>query len=511
MGYDFFSLEGYLVVVAEKPSVAKELANAIAKRLGKRAEWDGKSGYRVNSDCWVTFTGGHIIELGLPEDYLGYDSTHQNAFEYLPLVPDVLERRPRIMRTEAGYPIIENGQYVTDPHFNKLKSELCRADSIVNAGDIGREGQLIFDSLLTACEIEPTGNAVYRLRIIDHLNHTVILDALCDMSLNGAVEWQASGSAAKCRQEADWLLGFNMSRAYQTIFGNQRIAIGRLKSVVLSILCRRKDEIERFIPTTFYSPVVVLQDGSELTWRARLSYEGQPGFDKEGRIIDKNVCRQIVDRINQGINGRVLRVISRNISTPPPLPFNKATLEIEGSKRFGMTIDEISEISQKLYLKNLISYVRTDCQYIPETVLTGARELMANLSPAYRVLMSGANSSLHPESFSDSKIGANEHHGIIPTGQLSKDLDDDEKKVFDLVVERFAQQFYPDYECRVFGFDIQFGNDIFSSERLFEPVKLGWVGNNAFENRESILSMLDDELFVQIDDKIETICEVEQN
>lgn len=511
MMVNFFKLEGYGVVIAEKPSVAKDIAFAIAKEIGGRAEWDGSSGYKLKNGCWVTYTGGHIVELGLPEDYLGFDSTNQNAFEYLPLIPEFLERRPRILRTDSGSPLIDNGQYVTDPHYLVLKREMQKADFIVNAGDVGREGQLIFDSLVQSCGLDCKGDRIYRVRIIDQLNLQVIASALCEMTSNGDPIWQASSAAAKCRQEADWLLGFNMSRAYQTIFGNQRIALGRLKCVVLSFLCLRKKEIEEFKPTTYYQPIVILADGSELKWRARIEYEGQFGFDHDGRIVNKDVCEQIISRINQGIQGRVLRVISRNVKTPPPLPFNKATLEIEGSKRFGMTVDEISNISQNLYLKKLISYVRTDCQYIPESVLTGARDLMASLSPAYRALMSGANSTIHPASFSDAKIGNNEHHGIIPTGQLSKDLEEGEKKVFDLVVERFAQQFYPDHECRVFGYDVQFGSDVFSSERQFELVRTGWAGNNSFENRESILAMLDDELFIQFDDKIETICETEHN
>lgn len=496
---------GYTVIIAEKPSVAKDIAWVLAKQQGGRATWDGVAGYRMPNNDWVTYTGGHALELAVPEVYLECNTHAVNAFDYLPVLPEQFVRLPRKLPPPAWSNVGEE-----DPQFGFITKELVIADRIINACDKGREGQLIFDTVLIACGIDPTAGHIWRASIVDQINPQAIAEGFRTITPNGQANWQNARMSAQCRQEADWLFGMNLSRAYQALLEHKNIAMGRVKNVVLAIIAGRQKAIDSFIPVARFRPVVTMADGSEMTWRGRIGCEGKNGFDHEGNIINRAICQSIVDRINSGLQGRVIRAVSHRASKPPPLPFNKATLEIEGSLRFGARLNEISEAAQKLYDKKLISYVRTDCQYMPESVLQGAREIIADLSPAYRALMSGANSARHPSSVSDKMIADNEHHGIMPTGNLPpKDLTELERGVMDMVAHRFAIQFYPNYECQVNGFDAVFGDDVFSSTREVVPIHFGWTSAYQPAPNDEIANEMEFDINLQLNELIERVDDIE--
>jgi DNA topoisomerase-3 len=160
------------------------------------------------------------------------------------------------------------------------------------------------------------------------------------------------------------------------------------------------------------------------------------------------------------------------------MPFTKTTLEMDASQRLSIPMEDVTEAMHNLYLKHrLISYIGTDCPYIPETMLLEARGIMAGLSPMFGKVMRGANAGAHPASVDDAKIGENEHHAIVPLGTLpasGRDLSSAEREVFEMVTHRFAAQFYPDFEYDVTTVEAAFGDDVFVADST-QVVRYGWT------------------------------------
>lgn len=459
----------FTVAVAEKPSVAKEIANYLASKQGGRAVFEKDVGYRLPNGDYVTYTVGHILEMEMPDAYLPAEQRGADPLTYLPIFPAAHKYRPRSKRNKDNSISMRDGKPVPDPLYLTLEKLLKKADVIWNCGDIGREGQLIMDELFEHLGLDPCSPHIKRIKIVD-LNPKGIEQGFKAMLPNASS--RALGLAGRARQEADWEVGMNASRAFWSVVGDMRVALGRIKTTVLSMVSERCQAIENFKPVQYYVPIVTMTDGLEMRWKARPGAEGTPGFDAQGRIISKEIAEQIVSQINAGLQGRVQGVRRSRKNKAPPLPFSLATLQSTGSKRLGMTVEEVTRAAQTLYERHkMISYVGVECQYLPESALNEARSIMANLSPMFNRVMSGANSALRPKSFDDGKL--DEHHAIMPTGVVAPGLSEQEKAVFEMVSRRFAAQFYGDFEYNSLGVDVDFGADQFSAAGT-EVVKLGW-------------------------------------
>lgn len=461
----------FTLSIAEKPSVAKEIARWLAEKQGGRANFEQNVGYRLPNGDVVSYTAGHILEMEMPDAYLTAEQQNADPLTYLPIFPTQFKYRPRCERNKDGSPKVRDGKPVPDPLFVNLEKMLKKADVIYNCGDIGREGQLIMDELFTFVGLDPSSPRIQRVSIVD-LNPKGIAEGFAKIGPNGAPKWRNSGIAGRARAQADWEVGMNASRAYWSVVGDRRVALGRIKTAVLAMVTARCEAIENFKPVQYYVPIVTLHDGLELRWKARPGSEGTPGFDQSGRIISKDLADQIVERINAGLQGMVTRSKKDAKRVAPPLPYSLATLQATASKRLGLTVEEVTRAAQTLYERHkMISYVGVECQYLPETALAEARHIMSELSPMFQRVMAGADASRHPASFNDSKL--DEHHAIMPTGTVASGLTDAEKGVFELVARRFAAQFYDHYEYNAFALDMVFGNDEFGANGR-EPVKMGW-------------------------------------
>jgi DNA topoisomerase III len=464
------------VIIAEKTAVAKEIASFLVRRHGGRLQVE-EGGYRLPNGDFVTYTNGHMIELMPMDAYLTPAQLDQDPMEYLPVFPGPHKRVPRAGRKSDGTLLASDLGPIPDPLFKVIEREVRAADVIVNAGDIGREGQLVMDALFIHLGLDPCSPKILRAILVD-MHESALARAFDNLMPNGDVRWQNSGAASKARQEADWELGINASRAYQSLLGDRSVAVGRLKGVILWMVAQRERVIAKFHPVKYYTPVITLDDGTELRWKARPGAENTPGFDGEGRIISEEVAKAIVDKINAGLAGRYTKAGSRRIRRAAPLPFTKTTLEVDACRKLGIPMEDVTEAMTNLYLKHkLISYIGTDCPYIPETMLKDARNIMAGLSPMFGKTMRGANASMHPDSIDDSKIGQNEHHAIVPLGVLpatSKDLTDAERAVFEMISNRFAAQFYPDFEFDATSVEVAFGDDLFGAQST-QVVSNGWT------------------------------------
>lgn len=464
------------VILAEKAAVAKEIASFLAQQQGGRSRRED-CGYRLPNGDFVGYTNGHLIDMAPIDEYVGAEHTWSDPFDYLPVMPLVHKRAPRPLRAENGAIIVRDGVAVPDPLFLVIQREVQAADIIINAGDKGREGQLVMDELFREMGIDPAASHILRAAVTD-MHPSALEKAFSQLTPNGMPRWQLSGEAARARQEGDWLVGFNGSRAYQSLLHDKSVAVGRLKGPILWLAGKREREIAEFVPTHFYTPIITLQDGTELRWKARPESENTEGIDAQGRITSEALARSIVDRINGGLEGRYMKAAVRRKRKPPPMPFTKTTLEMEASQRLGIPMEDVTEAMHNLYLKHrLISYIGTDCPYIPETMLLEARGIMAGLSPMFGKIMRGANASAHPSSVDDAKIGEHEHHAIVPLGTLptsGRDLSSAEREVFEMVTHRFAAQFYPDFEYDVTTVEAVFGDDVFVSDST-QVVRYGWT------------------------------------
>lgn len=463
-------------MVMEKPSVARDIGNFLirSRGLSGKLEQDASGfGYWLPSGEYLGYTAGHIVSAEMPDVYLTPAQLKMKAFDYLPILPPSLKTHPRYKMKKDGTPEMRDGKPVIDPLYKMLEKMLLKADIIINAGDEGREGQFIMDELFLQVGLDPRAPHIKRIRTAE-MSDQFLAESFANIMQNGDPKWYNLGRAGFCRAEADWKVGFNASRVYQQVFNNKYIALGRLKSPVLALVSNRCMAIEAFKPVNYFVPIVTLDDGLEMRWKSREGSEGRPGFDTEGRIIDEMVGKAIVDRINAGAQGKVINVKNNEMRVGPPKPFSLVTLQSEASRKLGCTTKDVSVAAQALYEKHkMISYVGTESNFYPEAMLADAREIMANLSPMFRKVMEGADSSRVPKSFDDKKI--DEHHAIAPkqNANVNTNLTEIERGVFELIARRFAAQFYPDHQYNSVGITMQFEQDKFEAHSKVVTVE-GW-------------------------------------
>ena len=462
--------------IPEKPSVAKELSQSICRVFSTtitNQKTQAKDGFTrfANGDV-VCSVFGHMIQMQPPFRYLTKEQNN-NLMDALPLIPDPFKFEPNPERNKDGTIKMKGGKPVISERFKVLEKLIKEAKTFVNACDIDREGQLIFDELLDFCGVPAQGENVQRASIVD-----VTADALdktiSKLEPNTAQKWKGKGQAAATRQKMDWILGMNASMAYQVVTGIRTMSVGRVQTPVLSLVVERDMIIENFQPKTYYIPVVIMTDGTRLRWDKRKGSESEAGFDESGRIIDKALAQAIVDKIQSGIAGEVLVAKQEEKRQAPPLPFAMGSLQTEASRKNGLTVEQVTKAAQNLYEKHkAITYVGTDCRYIPEEMQTEASRILKSLSTRFSTKATGANPSLKSRAFNDKKIS--EHFAILPTGTVPNFSTNEsaEKAVYETICNRYMAQFYPDYRYVSASLVVGFGDDEFRASAR-KDVDAGW-------------------------------------
>lgn len=445
------------VVLTEKPDVAKHVAEffGIAERL------DGA--YVTKNGYYVTNNIGRMLHTGNPEDYMDESQKAARGFAQLPIIPHKFKRFPN-----------ED----TKKQFNVVMKLLKKADVIVNAGDIDRMGQLISDEMFAYAGIDPNGKDKPIKRVLIRANNHDSLKAAFDpanIRSNGEASFVNCRYAGEARDESDWLIGMNGSRAVRAAINaymKNGISVGRVQTPTLGLVVQRELLIRNFKSVTYFVPEVVLPDGRILTWEARKEDADMRGIDEEGRIIDRAVAEAIVERIRKGLEGVVTLFEENNREQAPPLPFSYSKLQSEMSARYGMSIAETRRASTALYeSKKMITYVGTDCQHLPTSMHEEAPKVLKGLSDRYQKVASGANPDIKYGCWNDAKVTA--HHAIIPTGEMAGSLTDSEQKVFDVIARRYMAQFYPKHKYLETNLEAEYGQDVFKSGWR-ETTVLGW-------------------------------------
>ena len=397
------------LVIAEKPSVGRDIARVIG--AGERGEGCLKgNGYVVS---WAI---GHLVTLKEPDEI---DEKYKRwRAEDLPILPERMETKV-ISKTRSQFSILK-----------KLMNDGDIAD-IVCATDSGREGELIFRYIYEQARCK---KPVKRLWISSMTEEAIRAGF---ETLKPSREYDNLYRSARCRAEADWLIGMNATRAF-TIHYNVILSIGRVQTPTLSMLVRRRREIDSFVPETYYT--------------VKADFGGYEGtyVDAEGnkQVREKEKAEKIAGDV-RGKPAEVTDVQAEKKTEKPPLLYDLTTLQREANSRFGYSAKKTLQIAQDLYEKHkLLTYPRTDSRYLSHDMIGKVKETLGKYDGNLKAIGEKAleyGVTARPRVFDDAKL--TDHHAIIPTGKAASrvNLTTDERNVYDMVATRLCAVFYPDY------------------------------------------------------------------
>ena len=398
------------VVLAEKPSVGRE----IAAFLGAKSRHDG---YLEGGGYQVTWAFGHLAALKEPDEY--DPALKKWSLEALPFIPERFELK-----------------LVPEKHarqqFAIVKRLFRAADEIICATDAGREGELIFRYVLTmaGCERKPV-----RRLWLSSLTRRAIGQAFQQLKPSG--DYDHLYAAARCRSEADWIVGMNGTRNYTVRFGADGIlwSVGRVQTPVLAMIVQRDDEIRTFQPEPF--------------WELLTKYRETLFKFAGDRFQQEEAAQQMLARVL----GRPLTITSierKQERSPPPQLYDLTELQRDMNRRWGLSAADTLAAAQTLYEKRLITYPRTDSRYLSSDMKREIPEILGNLRAIRGEDIERLDlSALHftGRIIDDRKVS--DHHAIIPTGSLPGALGSTEQRVFDAVMTRLIAAFYPACEKEV--------------------------------------------------------------
>ena len=392
--------------IAEKPSVAKEIAQV----LGATTRHNG---YLEGNGYCVTWTFGHLCSLQEPHEYTEKWKTWN--LNTLPMIPSKF--RIKLIDEEG-----------IKKQFAIIEELVAKAELIVNCGDAGQEGELIQRWVLTKAKCQVPVKRLW----ISSLTEEAIREGF--EKLMDARDFDTLYAAGSARAIGDWLLGMNATRAYTLKYGDGKnvLSIGRVQTPTLALVVERQKAIENFKPETY--------------WEIRTNYRGGLFSCLRGRFNKKEEAEALLQQILP-LNLEIISVECKKAMESPPKLFDLTLLQVECNRKYAFTADHTLKIIQSLYEKKLTTYPRVDTYFLPNDQYPKISGILKGLKPYADLvapLLSGAKIKKSPKVFNDKKI--TDHHAIIPTGVFSYDMTPDEKRVYDLVARHFIAAFYPDCE-----------------------------------------------------------------
>lgn len=394
------------VCIAEKPSVAQDIAKVIGATGGGRSQ-----GYFEGNGYYVTWVFGHLCELKEPHDYKPFWKSW-NKYD-LPIMP---ERFGIKLKNDKG----------VERQFNTIKYLVEKSDEVINCGDAGQEGELIQRWVLLKTGI----NRPMRRLWISSLTEEAIREGF-DNLRNGS-DFDRLYSAGNARAIGDWLLGMNATRAFTLTYGKDRqvLSIGRVQTPTLALIVQRYNEIQNFVPETY--------------WELKTKYRGVTFSSTRGRFGKKEEAEAALQTI-VGTDFRVTDVQTKEGNEAPPQLFDLTSLQVECNRKYAFSADDTLKIVQSLYEKKLSTYPRVDTRYLSDDIYPKVPQILSGIAPyrAYVEPLLGQKMKKSKKVFDNSKV--TDHHAIIPTGVAPKsDLPRNEKLVYDLIARRFIANFYAD-------------------------------------------------------------------
>lgn len=395
-----------IVCIAEKPSVARDIADIVGAKTRKEGYFEG-NGYQV------TWTFGHLCTLKEPGEYT--PAWKWWSLSSLPMVP------PRF-----GIKLIENPTY--EKQFRIIEGLMKEAGEIVNCGDAGQEGELIQRWVMQKAGVQCPVKRLW----ISSLTEEAIREGFA--KLKDQSDFQPLYEAGLSRAIGDWLLGINATRLYTVKYGQgkQVLSIGRVQTPTLALIVNRQLEIENFKPEPY--------------WELKTVYRETTFSATKGRFTSKEEGIKFLDTVRQS-DFTVTDVSSKRGVEYAPRLFDLTSLQVECNKKFGYSADDTLKLIQSLYEKKVATYPRVDTTYLSDDIYSKCPGILKGLKD-YEALTASLEGVKLPKSkkvFDNAKV--TDHHAIIPTGENPQNLTDMERRVFDLVARRFIATFYPD--CKV--------------------------------------------------------------
>ncbi|HEF9750295.1 TPA: DNA topoisomerase 3 [Campylobacter coli] len=421
--------------IAEKP----ELGRAIAEGLD--GNYKSGEGYIQKGDNIVTWAFGHILELAKPEEY---------------------DEKYKLWKLEDLPLPIKEFKYLPKKESKKQLKIICdlihsdKITSIVNCGDADDEGQILVDEII---QYSKTSKPVFRV-LINDLTPKAVKEEIAKIKPNA--DFKGMSERGFARSQADWIVGINLTRAY-TIMARKNgyegvLSVGRVQTPILALIVNRDKEFENFKSIDYYSLLGDFNINNN-TIKARLK--------TEDKILDENLAKKIKESYenqNAKINLKI-----ENKKEYPPLPYNLLVLQAECAKLFGFSPDKTLEITQNLREKHkAITYNRSDCQYLPETMFEQAPNILniikenLNSNDEIQALIASSDLTIKSKAFNDANISA--HYGIIPTqNKISSQLTQDELVVYNLIAKRFIIQFFHPREYQTTTISLEVNQRIFTA------------------------------------------------
>lgn len=454
------------LIIAEKPDMGRKIAAALPKPHKQG------NGYIQTAGGKVTWAIGHLMKSFEPKEY--NPAWEKWSLDSLPML--LTDWKIKVEPEKAK-------------QFKIVKDLISEASEIVNAGDPGREGQLIVDEILYYLNNKKPVKRV----LLFSLDAKYIQQAFTQLKDNR--DYFHLYEAAVCRGFADWSLGMNGTVAF-TLKAQKSgykgvLSVGRVQSPTLAIVVRRDEEIENFVPKQYFvitGHFLHNQNLFNAYWKPQDSTP-PAWIDSESRLINQQAAIDIANKV-KGKPAVIKSYEEKEGKEPPPLPFSLSKMQIYANAKWSMSAKEVLDVCQALYEKHeLQTYPRTDCQYLPENQLGDAQEILNHISQSHSNLanaVAGADTTLKSAAWNDSQLG--EHFGLIPTKKQAdlSQLSEKEKKIYQAVCERYIAQFYPPCEYKSAVVTIECEQEIFKANGkvITDP---GWkkIFNNDEETEET--------------------------
>ena len=426
-----------IVCIAEKPSVARDIAEVLGAR-------NRKDGYIEGNGYQVTWTFGHLCTLKEPHEYT--PAWKAWSLGSLPMIP------PRF-----GIKLINDTGI--EKQFHIIEGLMQQADLIINCGDAGQEGELIQRWVMQKAGAKCPVKRLW----ISSLTEEAIREGFAN--LKDQSDFQPLYEAGLSRAIGDWTLGMNATRLYTLKYGQNKqiLSIGRVQTPTLALIVKRQQEIEHFVPKQYWElktiyrdtlfAAIVRKSDEELAEEAEKEKENPNAKKKTAAkedtnrgippITDEQTGRALLERIKDK-PFTITDITSKKGSEAPPRLFDLTSLQVECNKKFSYSADMTLQLIHSLYEKKVATYPRVDTTFLSDDIYPKCPKILEGIRDyaAYTAPILGKPLLKSKKVFDNSKV--TDHHAIIPTGVNPQGLTDMERRVFDLIARRFIAVFYPD-------------------------------------------------------------------
>lgn len=424
-----------IVCIAEKPSVAKDIANV----LGAKTSRDG---YMEGNGYQVTWTFGHLCELKEPHEYT--PNWKAWSLSSLPMIPDRFGIK---LKADKGI----------EKQFKTIQHLMQQADMIINCGDAGQEGELIQRWVMQKAGAKCPVKRLW----ISSLTEEAIKEGF--KALKNQDEYQSLYEAGLSRAIGDWTLGMNATRLYTLKYGQNRqvLSIGRVQTPTLALIVKRQQEIENFVPnqswvlSTLYRDTkftaIVHDEEAEAEAEAEIKEAAAQGktIKPKGPVF-KQLEYQTEEEGLQVLNFikeqpfTVTNIQKKKGTEAPPRLYDLTSLQVDCNRKFGFSADMTLQLIQSLYEKKFTTYPRVDTTFLSDDIYPKCPRILSGLRgyDVYTQPLAGKTLPKSKKVFDSSKV--TDHHAIIPTGVPAQNMNDMEAKVYDLIARSFIAVFYPD-------------------------------------------------------------------